>query len=201
MTCNEEDSGESVYEFVHDITECDETETVDECRIYIFGCTFPKHFSTITRHLLKPRMIIIETKIDKITAETFDEKLNADFLTFSNTDVSQIDERAFFNLTNLKCFHVSGGNLESLPQILFGFNPKLKTFEMRDNKIELKIEGKLFMNKPRLMNVILVNCRIKKIPEDMFSNTTNIQSINFSGNDLTTISMRSISTSGSRITR
>ena len=187
LTCEKDEKNEKIFDLLPEVF--NKTNFVDDCEFRIFDCPFPTHFSAIARHLPKLKIVFIETEIDEITSEAFDEILSASSLNLRNSDVKKLDERAFANFRELKSLNIDGSKLESLPENVFDSNSKLTNFEMNHNAADLKLKGKIFANKSRLQKIVFINCNVKQLSDDIFMNSKNIRNINFRDNKLEVISM------------
>lgn len=189
ITCYERQSDESIYEFFDEIIR-NRSEIVDiGCKLCLLNCSFPQHFSTITRGILKPFRLFTKTNMKEITSQTFDETLNITSFNFLETKMSKIDENAFANLKDLQSLSIVDSKLSSLPEHIFKFNSRFKIFYMDKNRAKMKLKGKIFANLPALKQVIFEDSNVELLTDDVFLNSSNIEQINFRGNKLETIAM------------
>ncbi|XP_038221382.1 protein toll-like isoform X2 [Zerene cesonia] len=125
--------------------------------------------------------------------------------------VGEIAGDAFWDLPLLQNVSLNSNGLTSLPPTLFSnsshityldlynndFNviqtdtfqglKEIKEIRLYGNRVPLRLEDSVFANLPTLTNLVLHENDIANLPPNIFSNSTNIQTLNLSHNKLATL--------------
>lgn len=105
-------------------------------------------------------------------------------LDLSANGMESLEPDLLFYLTNLTDINLSANNFASIPDGLFSNNHKLKSFRLLENRVSIEtLPNDFLSNQTDLVNV-LIKCDLKKIPEDIFRGSRNIEYIKLDQNSI-----------------
>ncbi|CAO1391338.1 unnamed protein product, partial [Diamesa hyperborea] len=115
------------------------------------------------------------------TAEVFKNQKKLMQLRLGCTADSVLDPLIFTMLPNLENLEINGNCLKSWPENMFKTNQKLKSFELRGNKILFSQKMLVPVN---LIKGSFTSCNIRKLPKNLFKKSTVIEELDLSYNKL-----------------
>lgn len=105
-------------------------------------------------------------------------------LDLSANGMESLEPDLLFHLTNLTDINLSANNFASIPDGLFSNNRKLKNFRMLENRVSIEtLPNDFLSNQTDLVNV-LIKCDLKRLPEDIFEGSENIEYIKLDQNSI-----------------
>jgi Leucine-rich repeat (LRR) protein len=111
---------------------------------------------------------------------------NVENLILDYSNITNLDNDIFSNLTQLRILFLSGNKITNLDKDIFSNLTQLRILYLSDNKIT-NLDKDIFSNLTQLQQLDLSNNNISHLDEDIFSNLSQLENLILSDNNLTNI--------------
>lgn len=105
-------------------------------------------------------------------------------LDLSANGIESLEPDLLFHLANLTDVNLSANNFASIPGGLFANNRKLKNLRMLENRVSIETLPNGFLANQTELVSVLIKCDLKKLPEDIFEGSPNIEVIKLYQNSI-----------------
>lgn len=130
-------------------------------------------------------LTLIANRFGRLTKRSFRGLSFIEKLNFTENSIENIEPDAFEPVTELNQLAFIRNRIFSLPHGLLAGNKALKQITIDGGSLRSLPEG--FLSNQRNLRQVFINCNLTSVPGDLFQDSANIETIDFSQNTLTTL--------------
>lgn len=161
---------------------------IEKNNLHLEYCPMPNNISVLLSKYPSVSMLTIhDSSGNDFNPDFFNDNANIHELDLGRNSLKKLHHRTFASLNHLEIIGLSFNTFSELPSNLFDQNRNLKIFKLEWNERAMHLSEGLLANKINLLFVSFYATEIKFISTKLFTNSTNIEEINFDRTNLETI--------------